>query len=178
MKLKYSASLALALWLGVVAWVSAMIVAKPSVTRAYADGDDSATIAQLQLDINRNRQLLASLDALASSNGYGGDGPVVAPGSAATASIDPATGEPGATVVSHTLSLILSSDRGRRALVDGQWASPGSRLADGSRVRAIGASHVLLEDPAGQRLELRMPAPFADADAGADAGSGVTEVLR
>lgn len=175
MKLKYSASLALTLWLGVVAWVSAMIVAKPSVTRAYADGDDSATIAQLQLDISHNRQLLASLDALA-AHGSSAAGPAVAPGSATMASVDPATGGTGPAAAPHTLSLILSSDRGRRALVDGQWASIGNRLADGSQVRAIGAAHVLLEDPTGQRIELRMPTPFGDA--GSAAGTGVTETLR
>lgn len=168
MKLKYSASLALALWLGVVAWVSAMIVAKPSVQRAYADGDDSAAIAQLQLDINRNRQMLAALDALR-TDAATADGLAVAPAPAALPGAGTiATGEPGLPAQGHRVSMILSTERGRRAVVDGQLARPGTRLADGSRVRAITADRVLLEDPAGQRLTLRMPAPFSDGAAGAE----------
>lgn len=163
MKLRYSATIALALWLGVVAWVSAMIVAKPSVRPAYNDGDGSAAIVQLQLSLTHNQRLLDSLDELDGTHPYAAVELAVAPApedpveDGVTQTGSPAAGAP------PSLSLILSSDRGRRAVVDGEWTSPGSLLADGSRVRAIGAHHVLIQRQNGETLELRMPAPFAAA---------------
>lgn len=163
MKLKYSASIALALWLGVVAWVSALIVAKPTVGQSYPEGSDSAATAQLQLSINHNQQLLGLLDRLGGSDPYGAADLAVAVAADAPADTASTDGATAAVPTVHRLSLILSSDRGRRAVIDGQWASPGGRLEDGSRVRAIGPHHVLLDSPAGERIELRMPMPFASA---------------
>lgn len=160
MKLKYSASIALALWLCVVAWVSAMIVAKPSVARAYSDSDDSVAIAQLQLGINHNRQMLAAVDALQAIGSGDPRGLAVAPGADTPAAGDPAAADGMPFAQSHRLTLILSGDNGRRAVIDGQLARTGMELADGSRVRAITRDSVLIEDPLGQRLTLRMPAPF------------------
>ena len=138
MKRKYSAALALLLWLGVVAWVSAMIVAKPSVRRAFGDDSDSAQIAQLQLELGKNRGLLAMLDQLLSGGIEADAGPLLAtPKAGAMASTDnpEASSELEAPVV-HSLSLIVTSDRGRRAQVDGQWASLGQRL-----VGVVGVRH-------------------------------------
>lgn len=163
MKLKYSAAVALLLWLGVVAWVSAMIVAKPSVRRAFGNDSDSAQIAQLQVELGKNRNLLAMLDKLLAGTTDVDAAPVIAtPTAGATTNLDPDGNSADVAPVVHVLSLILTSDKGRRAQVDGQWASLGQRLEDGSRLRQIGAAHVVLEDPAGQRITLRMPAPFAD----------------
>ena len=163
MKLKYSASLALALWLCLVAWGSAMIVAKPSVSRAYADEEGSTAIAQLQLNIDQNRKALDALDALALAPAAAiASSPAVTPSSAAPAGPEADEGVPAEPViVSHQLTLILSTDQGRRAIVDGQLVQAGARLADGSRVRVIDRDHVSLDTSAGERLTLRLPAPFA-----------------
>lgn len=173
MKLKYSASLALALWLCVVAWVSALIVAKPSVERAYANGDGSAAIAQLQLNIRHNRQMLSALDELRAIEDDGRRGLAVTPAPLDQAGQEVAGELPGVSLSGHRLSMILSTENGRRAVIDGQLARPGTRLADGSRVRGIGVDHVRLEDRAGQPLVLRMPAPFT---ATATAGAGMESV--
>ncbi|TWI06228.1 hypothetical protein IP90_00493 [Luteimonas cucumeris] len=162
MKRKYSASLALALWLCVVAWVSAMIVAKPSVGRHSPDEDEAAAIAQLQLNINHDRQLLAALDALeATGNAIPVDLAVAAPAPESTslAMTTSADGEP--VVAARRLSLILSTDRGHRAVIDEQLVRVGTRLADGSRVHRIGRDRVEIEDAAGERLLLQLPAPFS-----------------
>ncbi len=162
MKLKYSASLALALWLCLVAWGSAMIVAKPSVLHAYADEEGSTAIAQLQLNIDQNRKALAALDALALAPVATASSPAVTPSSAAPAGLAPEDGLPAEpAVVSHQLTLILSTDQGRRAIVDGLLVQVGARLADGSRVLAIGHDHVSLDAGSGERLTLRMPTPFS-----------------
>src|SRR5690606_9841374 len=80
-KVKYSASLALVLWLGVVAWVSAMIVAAARLVRSFPDEDDSAAIAQLQITLNHNRSMLAAIDALDAVQADSLRGLAVAPGS-------------------------------------------------------------------------------------------------
>lgn len=169
MKRKYSGSLALALWLCVVAWVGAMIVAKPGVERTYVDGDESAAIAQLQLDIDHNHRLLAAVDALRAVDLPAGRGLAVAPTPAAPAGSSDAWTGTGPNASGHRVSLILSTDNGRRAVVDGQLARQGTRLADGSLVRAIRSDRVLLEDADGQRLVLRIPRPFAGSATGAEA---------
>jgi hypothetical protein len=68
--------------------------------------------------------------------------------------LDPGAREPRA----HALE--------RRAIIDGQLAGTGSRLADGSHVRLIGKDHVVIEDVLGQPMTLRMPPPFATAGQG------------
>lgn len=162
MKLKHSALLALTLWLGVVAWVSAMIVAKPSVASRYASGGDSAAMAQLQLQLEHNRQLLAALDALAGSRSGALAGPVVSPEPAPVAGADNATGE---GIASSRVSVIIASGRVRRAVVDGELVRAGMVLADGSRVHAIGRDWVRLVGPTGELSTLQLPRPYAGAPA-------------
>lgn len=165
MKLKYSASLALALWLCVVAWVSAMIVAKPSVANNFANGDESGQIAQLQRSLNHNNAMLAALDALDSAPSDTRLGPVVAPDPA------PLPGSNGEVVagngvpVGNRLSLIISTERSRRAILDGQVVRPGTRLDNGARVSSIGQDWLRIEDAAGQISTLQLPQPFADVSA-------------
>lgn len=159
MKLKYSALLALALWLAVGVWVGAMILAKPRVQSRFDDEDGSAQLAQLQMGVERNRQMLGVLDRLEGQPLANGQAllavePTPAAGqSAGDGSLD---GPPP-----RQLSLLLSTGGRRRALIDGQWVGAGARLADGSRVRAIGSDRVLLETAAGETLTVLMPAPFA-----------------
>lgn len=166
MKVKYSASLALVLWLGVVAWVSAMIVAKPSVIRSFPDEDDSAAIAQLQITLNQNRSMLAAIDALDAVQADSLRGLAVAPGNDKPGSAARAGEGAEEATPDHQLTLIVSEGRRRRAIIDGQLAGTGSRLADGSHVRAIGKDHVVIEDVLGQPMTLRLPPPFASAGQG------------
>ena len=169
MKIKYSAMAALALWLCVVAWVSAMIVAKPTVFSGYSAEDDSAFVAQLQQNINHNLQLHAALVDLAETRGWNRSGPVVTPDS--TVLPGPAGSLIEAdVVVSHAVSMIISTDHSRRALVDGQLVRRGSRLRDGSKVSEIGKDWVRLMDATGRVLTLHVPGPFANVASGFESG--------
>jgi hypothetical protein len=162
-KLKYSASLAIALWLCVVAWVGAMIASKPRVGAGYDDGDSSASIAQLQQDLRRNQVALAALDTLAGNRGTGLSGPLVAPAPQPPPGADGSViGDPNLVAPApHRLSMILWTDGHRRAVIDGETVRVGTRLADGSRVRAIGRDRVQLENQAGERVVARLPAPYS-----------------
>lgn len=159
MKLKHSALLALALWLGVAVWVGAMILSKPRVQSRFDDEDASVQLAQLQMNVEHNRQLLGVLEHLEAQPASTGIAllavePVPAAGDALSNGML-------AGPAPRQLSLLLSTDGRRRALIDGQWVAPGARLADGSRVRAIGRDRVQLETPAGETVTLVMPPPFA-----------------
>lgn len=168
MKLKYSASLALVAWLCVAAWVIAMIVAKPSVAGRYAQDDDSAAIAQLQAGINHNQTMLTALDALSNSTDIGFTGAVIASAPAQLPGANGAStnGTIDAGITGNRVSLIISTDRGRRAVVDGLMVRIGTQLADGSRVRGIGHDWVRLEDAAGEQWTLQLPPPFSNAPKG------------
>ncbi|MDG2526204.1 hypothetical protein P6166_12645 [Stenotrophomonas sp. HITSZ_GD] len=161
MKLKHYALLALALWLGVAVWVGAMILAKPRVQARFDDEDASAQLAQLQMGVERNRQLLGVLEGLERQPVGGGEALLaVQPASAAgQLSADGGFDQ----IAPRQLTLLLNTDGRRRALIDGQWVATGARLSDGSRVRAIGRDRVLLETAAGETLTVLMPPPFAPA---------------
>lgn len=167
MKLKYSASLALVAWLCVAAWVIAMIVAKPSVAGRYAQDDDSAAIAQLQAGINHNQTMLTALDALSNATDSGFTGALIAPAPAQLpGSTNGTTSNGDVAGTGNRVSLILSTDRGRRAVVDGLMVRVGTRLADGSRVHGIGHDWVRLEDAGGEQWTLQLPPPFSNAPKG------------
>ncbi|MGH8084313.1 MAG: hypothetical protein ACREPV_03450 [Lysobacter sp.] len=169
MKLKYSASLALALWLCVVAWVSAMIVAKPSVAGNFSSGDESGEIAQLQRSINHNTAMLAALDALDSAPDHVVHGPLVAPDPAPLAGSDGEVVAAEGVSFGNRLTLIISTEHSRRAILDGQLVRPGTRLGDGSRVRSIGQDWLRIESASGQVSTLQLPRPFADASSAPEA---------
>ncbi len=169
MKLKYSASLALVAWLCVAAWVIAMIVAKPSVAGRYAQADDSVAIAQLQSAINHNQTMLRALEALSKATDPGFTGPVIAvaaaPGSGSSSGAttsDPVDAGSGGGRV----SMIIATDRGRGAVIDGLMVRVGALLGDGSRVRGIGPDWVRLEGARGEQWTLRLPPPFSSAPTG------------
>ncbi|HUH90208.1 MAG TPA: hypothetical protein VLZ76_06080 [Lysobacter sp.] len=169
MKLKYSASLALVAWLCVAAWVIAMIVAKPSVAGRYAEDDDSGAIAQLQVSINHNQTMLTALDALSNTTGPAFAGTVIAPAPTELPGSSNGTASNGAVDAGNAgnrVSLIISTDRGRRAVVDGLMVRVGTRLADGSRVHGIGHDWVRLEDAGGEQWTLQLPPPFSNASKG------------
>src|SRR5690606_31101422 len=116
--------------------------------------------------LNHNRSMLAAIDALDAVQADSLRGLAVAPGSDKPGSAG--RNEEGAEAgqPEHQLTLIVSEGRRRRAIIDGQLAGTGSRLADGSHVRAIGKDHVVIEDVLGQPTTLRMPPPFATAGQG------------
>lgn len=173
MKLKHSAIVALALWLCVVAWVSAMVVAKPTAFSGYSADEDSAVAAQLQQNINHNRDMQAALVALANTGGSLRSTPVVAPDSETVPGLDGlAAGEAGPG--GHVVTMVISTDRARRAVVDGQLVRRGSRLRNGSLVSAIGADWVRVEDIAGRSATVHVQGPFSAAPA----APGVMEVRR
>lgn len=163
MKLKYSASLALALWLCVVAWVSAMIVAKPSVANNFADGNESGEIVQLQRSINHNTAMLTALDLLDSAPDHAVAGPLVAPDPSPVAGSNGEIAAGTAVPIGNRLSLIISTERSRRAILDGRVVRDGTKLDNGSRVRSIGADWLRIEDAAGDIVTLQLPRPFAAA---------------
>ena len=164
MKHKHAAVVALAAWLGVVGWVGAMIVAKPTAFGGYSADGDAAAAAELQQRILHNENTRAALAALRSVRGAASPAPLVAPAPSAAeieaealAAIEGAPGAPAPQA--RVLSMIISSNRLQQAVIDGELVARGAELADGSRVRAIGSNWVRLEDARGRatRLELRQP---------------------
>jgi hypothetical protein len=154
--------IALALWLCVVAWVGAMIASKPTAHRGYAEDEDSAAMAQLQQGLRHNQDMKSAVAALSRQRGSLVAAPVVAPSPAPMVGNDGMTPLDGGAVAGRALSLIISTEGSRRAVIDGQLVRAGSRLDDGSTVRGISASTVRIEDLAGQMQTLVLPSPYQD----------------
>lgn len=163
MKLKHSAVLALVLWLGVVAWVGAMIVAKPTVFGRYGADSDAASAAALQQQVVHNDEMRRALSRMAALRRGTMTEVAVAPAPSAAEAEALALAASGAapvrTAPAHVLSLIVSSDRLQQAVIDGELVARGAQLEDGLRVRAIGTNWVRLQDAKGrtQTLTLRSP---------------------
>ncbi len=159
MKVKYNATIALVAWLGVVGWVTSMVVAKPVVMPYQNDSDSSTTTAQLQLDIARNAKAAGALHALQAQE-YGlataepllAVAPPVLPGAQAggEAGIG-GVAQPGQPGYEHVVSMVVSVPGSRRAVVDGSYVAAGGVLRGGAHVRAIGPDWVDVEDVTGQR---------------------------
>jgi len=174
MKMKYTAAFALVAWLLVAGWLASMVIAKPAVLRMGNQAEETAAMAELRNAINRNRQAVAALATLRDSQFPVVDtGNVVAlpvasaPTTAAggrgtTAGYGNGGAEAGADVA-HAISLVLVSNGRRVAVIDGQYVQIGSRLADGTRVRAIGQDWVRLADPAGNLQTYRVVNPLQPA---------------
>ena len=159
MKVKYTAAIALVAWLGVVGWVTSMVVAKPVVMPYQNDSDSSTTMAQLQLDIARNAKASGALHALQQQD-FGNNSaepllavaPPLLPGAGAEG--EPGVGgiaQPGQPGYEHIVSMVVSVPGSRRAVVDGSYVAAGGVLRGGAHVRAIGPDWVDLEDVTGQR---------------------------
>jgi hypothetical protein len=158
MKHKYYAAAALAAWLLVIGWLASMVVAKPAVMRVRGQTEDSPAALELRQNLARNVRdmaLLARFDGLPDSSDDGQPLlaltppplPAASPGNAA----DPAP--------DYVLSLVVSHDQRRRAVVNGQYLSTGSRLDNGAKVLAIGPDWIRLDDPANgvRTLHVRNP---------------------
>lgn len=176
MKMKYTAASALLAWLLVVGWLASMVIAKPAVLRLGNQAEETAEMAELRNGIARNRQTAAAIATLRDAAFPVADGngvialPVAAPVSTAsvagTTTGNQAGAEPGAAPAARALSLVLVTNGRRVAVVDGQYVQVGSRLADGTRVRAIGQDWVRLDDAAGTRQTLRVLNPLQPVQGG------------
>jgi len=179
MKMKYTAAFALVAWLLVAGWLASMVIAKPAVLRMGNQAEETAAMAELRNAINRNRQAAAALATLRDSQF-----PVVDTGNvvALPVAAAPATNAQGmatsgygntgaeagagADAMPHAVSLVLVGNGRRVAVIDGQYVQIGSRLADGTRVRAIGPDWVRLTDPAGNPQTYRVLNPLQPTQAG------------
>jgi hypothetical protein len=153
-KVKYVAPAALLAWAAVVGWVVSMVVAKP-VERLYGDETDgSATAAELQLAVARNSRALDALKVLTAVDGDASVEPLLAiapPLSPEQLAVEAANAKGSGQAFEHKVTMVVSVPGSRRAIVDGNYVAVGSKLADGTHVRGIGADWVLLEDVTGQR---------------------------
>lgn len=170
MKTKHYATLALAAWTGMVTWVGMLVVDKPVVLGPQQADEDGAVTAQLQQQIAQADRLRQGLQRLAGAPVRPAAGRLLEETAAAPS---PAEGaEAGAPAPAHaprTLSLILTVDRERRAIIDGELVQRGSRLEDGARVLAIGSDWVRLQDADGQTQTLRLAPPYGQPAAPAGA---------
>lgn len=57
MKIKFTAAIALALWLAVTGWLATMVIVKPAVLRLGNDADETTVMVELRGAIERNRQM-------------------------------------------------------------------------------------------------------------------------
>lgn len=180
MKMKYTAAFALVAWLLVAGWLASMVIAKPAVLRMGNQAEETAAMAELRNAINHNRNVADALATLRVSQFPIVDTrnvvalPVAAAAAAAGAQSASPGGygngsgntEAGAGTQAHAISLVLVSTGRRVAVIDGQYVQIGSRLADGTRVRAIGPDWVRLTDPAGNPQTYRVLNPLQPTQAG------------
>lgn len=170
MKAKFIAAAALALWLAVTGWLATMVVVKPAVLHLGGDADETMEMIGLRTSIERNRSVQAQIASMRPTGMPGTREPLVAlpaariepvsePGMASPASYG-AVG-PGPATAALDVTLVMSTDGRRSAIVDGQHVRVGSRLDDGSRVRSIDADGVRLQRPDGERVDRRVRSPFA-----------------
>lgn len=162
MKMKFTAAFALAAWLLVVGWLASMVIAKPAVLRLGNQAEDSAAMAELRNAIARNRKAIEGMDTLRHVTlPYAGTGPLialpvdtvdpVATGLVGATASDMAAGMPPVSAPEPQLSMILEAGGRRVAVFNGEQVRPGSRLADGGRVHAIGPDWISVSGRDGKR---------------------------
>ncbi|MFA7542050.1 MAG: hypothetical protein WCZ02_08195, partial [Lysobacterales bacterium] len=134
-------------WLAVMIWIALWLLAPtPSPLPAPASSATGTAVAQLSAAVERGRQTLEgavrpAFDPLA------GTEPVIAllpTATAAVATTAAPTGQAQADAAGRTLSMVYTGAGFQRAVIDGQYVSPGQRLVDGGRVEAIAADHVVV----------------------------------
>lgn len=174
MKAKFIAAAALASWLAVTGWLATMVVAKPAVLHLGTDAEETMEMAGLRSAIERNRGVQARIGALQPTGLPGTRTPLVAvapprlapaalPGMPTSAGYGDVHGGLDAAATAAPaldVTLVMSTDGRRSAIVDGQHVRVGSRLDDGTRVRAIDAGGVRLQRPDGERVDRRVRAPY------------------
>ena len=166
MKMKHTAALALAAWLLVTGWLASMVIAKPAVLRLGNQAEDTAAMAELRNAIGRNHKAMEGIGALrVATVPYQGSLvalPMVAtntPGMAgATAS--EVSAEAPIDIPEPQLSMVLDAGGRRVAVFNGEQVRLGTRLNDGSRVRAIGPDWISVSDSDGKRTTHRVRSQF------------------
>lgn len=166
MKIKFTAAIALALWLAVTGWLATMVIVKPAVLRLGNDADETTVMVELRGAIERNRQMQQHIAQLRQTT-FADDGqPLLALPSAAGAEGGDIRSLPAGTTaepVAHTVSLVLEANGRRSAIIDGRHVHAGARLDDGSRVAAIGTDWVRIEGADGERKVHPVPSPYQPA---------------
>ena len=169
MKIKFTAAIALALWLAVTGWLATMVIVKPAVLHLGNDADETAVMVELRGAIERNRQMQQHIAQLRQTTFADNGQPLLALPSAAGATGAEGVGirslPAGATAepVAHTVSLVLEANGRRSAIIDGRHVHAGARLDDGSRVAAIGTDWVRIEGADGERKVHPVPSPYQPA---------------
>ncbi len=146
MKHKHYAAAALAAWLVIIGWLASMVVAKPAVMRVRGQTEDSPAALELRQNLARNTrdmELLARFDGLPDSSGDGQPLLALTPPALPLAN----AGNAANLVPDYVLSLVISHDKRRRALINNQYLTTGSRMDNGARILAIGPDWVRLDDP-------------------------------
>ena len=154
MKIKFTAAIALALWLAVTGWLATMVIVKPAVLRLGNDADETTVMVELRGAIERNRQMQQHIAQLRQTTFADNGQPLLALPSAAGAEGGDIRSRPAGTTaepVAHTVSLVLEANGRRSAIIDGRHVHAGARLDDGSRVAAIGTDWVRIEGADGER---------------------------
>lgn len=166
MKSKYTAATALLVWLLVTGWLATLVIAKPAVLRQSPTPEETARMAELRAAIGNNQRSQQLVASLASTGSNGGFGPAVAlpapPGEVSAAASDASLTGSSAYAADDLamavprLSAVIQTDGLRSAIIDGQVVRIGSRLSNGSRVRAIGHDWVRAQYAAGSSYVLRV----------------------
>jgi hypothetical protein len=176
MKMKYTAVVALGAWLLVTGWLASMVIAKPAVLRMGNQAEDSAAMAELRNSIARNRKAMEGIESLRGASlpylargtlialPVAGSGTLAAGLAGATASEIAAGGLPPPP--EPQLSMVLDAGGRRVALFNDEQVRPGSRLADGGRVLAIGPDWISVRDRTGKRATYRVRSPFVPVSGG------------
>lgn len=163
MKSKYTAASALLAWLLVTAWLATLVIAKPAVLRQQMQQEDSARMAELRTGIGNNQRSLALMAGLVDVAGSSaGTLPLAMPAAPAAESLPAQASDAGdSSTAPPQLSLVLLANGQRSAVIDGQVVRVGSRLHDGSRVRAIGPDWVRVQWAGGASHTHRLQSPLA-----------------
>ncbi len=172
MKMKYTAIVALIAWLAVTGWLATMVIAKPAVLRLGNQAEETSAMAELRTAIARNNKAQALVAPLRHSAMVGiGTELVALPATSpsGTTSGQPSYGQGGSAPGEHNVTMILTTDGRRSAVIDGQRVRTGSRLPDGSRVRAIGPDWVRIVDGSGALVVKAVRSPFLPQEGGAGA---------
>lgn len=176
--MKYAAIVAVAIWLAVVVWIGVLVMHADPVARLVVPPPMAPDTTELQADTQRVREALANIEplrqaqlvapsaqpVLIATSAVGSD-PALAAGAAVAAS-DAAGAEPAAVPPERKVSLIYHGPGFRRAVIDGVYVRPGSRLADGLRVVDIASDAVVLRDRQGHRRVIKVARDDMSVDTG------------
>lgn len=172
MKMKYTAAIALAIWLAVTGWLATMVIAKPAILHLGNEADETPAMAELRAAVERNRRAREQTPVLRRTVFTDDGRPLVALPTLAGSGSAYAGGGAGIGLNADgadaplDVSMVLDTDGRRMAIIDGTRVRVGSRLADGSRVRAIASGRVRIVRPDGEVVDRHVESPFLPSQAG------------